>query len=129
MEPIVFEPTYQRDNGLSSLDLRHVPAAGFDVRQQSLVIIPPGEFGGDHRHPRQEAFVALGPGLELLVEVDGTVERHAMVAGTALWHMPSQVPHAIVNTSDHPVAFYEMADGPQHDVERCNLIARSTGEL
>ena len=52
---------YAKDNGLRVFNLEAFEALiPFDVQQRSLVSLPPGQIGGNHSHPRTEAFVAMG---------------------------------------------------------------------
>lgn len=37
--------------------------------------IPGGEFGGNHKHPRTEAFVGIGSDLELIWQDDSGVKH------------------------------------------------------
>jgi uncharacterized RmlC-like cupin family protein len=79
--------------------------------------LPAGTFGGNHSHPRQEAFFCYQPGVELHW-LDSTGKKHISAFSEAnglpvLLVVPPHVPHAVINTSGAPATLIEYADGPK----------------
>jgi uncharacterized RmlC-like cupin family protein len=120
------EPRYRRPDGLYSIDLASIkPPAGFTIRDAGLFLIPAGVIGGNHRHPRQECFIGLGEGLAVIWQDEhGQTHEEPMNPDgeVRLFHMPSMLPHAVINRGSGPATLYELADGPQVDVERIKLV-------
>ena len=117
--------SYKKDNGTWVLHLNEVTWQNeFAVKEASVITIPPQSAGGNHKHPRLEAFIALGKGLELIWEEDGVFHKESMDATDQIhiFVMPAYVPHAVKNTTDHEVSLYELASDKQHDVEVVHLV-------
>lgn len=120
--PIV--PTYKRENGLWVLDLDKIKIP-FDIKERSIVNIPPGQIGGNHKHPRREAFIGVGEGLELSWNQDGKTERVNMnpEGELFLFLIPPYIEHAVINNSEITNGILiEFADEAQRDVEICEVI-------
>lgn len=65
IEKRLFTLTYTKENGLFVIKLKEVKDLPFIIKEKSLVNIPPKAMGGNHKHPRWEAFVGLGEGLKV----------------------------------------------------------------
>jgi uncharacterized RmlC-like cupin family protein len=132
IERIPLEPKYRRDNGLFvvSLDNLVLPPSydklDFDARERSLVSIPAGQAGGNHKHPRLEAFFTLDSTVELhWIDGSGAPQMEPMgpVDGQAyVFVIPPMVPHAVLNNGEAPITLIEFADGPQRDVEPIRIV-------
>lgn len=121
-----FTPTYSRENGLFVINLDTVKDLPFNIKERSLVNIPPKQFGGNHQHPRWEAFVGLGKGLRLVWQ-DETSQKHEepMNPNGELYLLiiPPNTPHAVINKSEsNSEILLEFASEPQHDVEIVTLV-------
>jgi uncharacterized RmlC-like cupin family protein len=121
VERFTVEPKYRRANGLAVLGIDTLPPIpDFEARETTAVRLPAGQVAGNHRHPRQEAYICLDAGAELhWVDADG--ETHIEQMGLdgdqiSLFVIRSLVPHAVVNSSDHPITLLGYADGPLADV-------------
>ena len=117
----IIEPTYKRDTGVWVLHTQTVAIApDFVVKEQSIVSIPPLQIGGNHKHPRREAFLGFGKELFLVwQDADQQLHEEAMNADDTiyLFLVESLVPHAVINkSSDSTAILYEYADDTQHDV-------------
>lgn len=124
---IHFSPTYTKENGLQMVDFKNLPLpTETSFTEQSLVTIPPGQTGGNHKHPRIEAFVAFGKGMEFhWIDEDGVVQKQSMVSDSELllFVVPPLLPHAVVNTSPTEQGILlEFANESQHDVERVEVV-------
>lgn len=129
IEKYTLDATYTKENGLwlLNVDSPNLPT-DFPIRERNIVYIPAGEFGGNHMHPRSEAFVGVGSDLELLWQ-DDNGQQHAEVMnpdrqdGTlTLFVIQPMTPHVVVNRGKNPAILIEFADGAQHDVEPANLL-------
>lgn len=122
-------PTYRKENGLwlLNMDLPDLPT-DFHVHERNVVCIPPGEFGGNHRHPRNEAFISVGGNLELIwQDQDGQKHIDAMSPEEEdslliLFVIHSMTPHAVVNRGKSAATLIEFAEEAQHDVEPMALL-------
>lgn len=126
VEKKIIEPEYKKDEGFwvirTQEQFDQIP---FEVQEQSLITIPSGEIGGNHKHPRKEAFIGLGEKLYLVwQDSDGKVHEEKMEdENVNLFIIPTMIPHAVINKSKIAVAtLYEYASEPQHDVERVELV-------
>ena len=98
---------------------------GFEVKQRSIVHIPPGQLGGNHKHPRTEAFIGIGRELELVWKENEKLIKEMMNPGgqLVLFTIPPQVEHAVKNKSEAENGMLiELADAEQDLVEVCKLI-------
>lgn len=123
---ITLEPTYKKDNGTWVLHTNEVVFPEyFTLAEQSLVSIPVGAFGGNHKHPRIEAYIAFHKELYLIWQ-DENGEKHEEnmydASNIKLWIIPPFVPHAVVNRAEEDAMFYEFANDTQHDVEVVTLV-------
>ena len=126
IEQYPFTPTYEKENGLwlLNVDKAELPD-DFLVVERNVVCIPAGEAGGNHMHPREEALVGIGEGLQLIWE-DTEGKRHAEVMsgeeGMKLFVIRSLTPHAVVNRGATPAVLIEFANDVQHDVVPVDLL-------
>lgn len=121
-----FSPTYGRENGLFGINIDSINDLPFDIKEKSLVNIPPGVIGGNHHHPRWEAFVGMGRGLKLVWR-DDRGNRQAELMNPEgklyLFILPPHTPHAVINESNAVMGILlEYASESQHDVEAAKLI-------
>lgn len=124
LQEITIEPKYKKENGLYVLDIDSVEVP-FTIKQRQVVCIPAGQIGGNHTHPRREAFIGIGTELELVWQVGDTIHRTKMNPGgkSRLFVIPPYMPHAVINrAAEGEAVLLEYADDIQHDVEPCNLV-------
>lgn len=118
---------YKKQNGILVFDLDNLTLpTDFKKQEKSLVIIPPQQIGGNHKHPRTEILIALTDTLEIHW-IDGEQHKHHEIMSQAnqfsLFLVPPYLPHAVINLSnEHNAALYELANAPQHDVETVSVI-------
>ena len=121
---ITIEPKYKKENGVVVVDFDGINIP-FKVKEKSLVYIPPAEKGGNHKHPRTEAFVGIGEGLKIIWkdENEKVIEKNMNSDGELLlFVIPANTPHVIINNSDKQFGILiEFADDVQHDVELVSL--------
>lgn len=130
IEKKVITPAYKKDAGFwvirTQEQFSEIP---FVVVEQSLITIPPQKIGGNHKHPRSEAFIGLGEALYLLWQ-DENGENHEEKMedeNINLFIIPSMLPHAVINKSDSGMAvLYEYANEIQHDVEKVDLLTSTS---
>lgn len=126
MEILKFKPTYKREDGLIVIYDPSVQfPEGFDIKIQGVVVFPPGAKGGNHKHPRMEAFYSLGD--LIFVYLDENEQKHEMSMAPEnddykLFVISPNLPHAVVNRTDKEVVMVEFANEEQHDVEKVELI-------
>ncbi len=114
------QPTYRKENGIWHLDIDAlVLPKGFTAQMRALVGIPAGAIGGNHRHPRAEAFIGLSEDLYIVWRDEaGTHEEPMMTQDVLyLYLVEPMTPHAVINRGTGQTVLWELADGPQHDVE------------
>ena len=126
IKKIAIDPTYQKDNGLWNLETLSLPfPANFQIKERNIVYIPAEQFGGNHKHPRTEAFVGIGEDL-FIVWLDDKGKRHEekMMEGTQLFFfvVTPFTPHAVVNRGSGFAVLIEFADGPNINVERAQVL-------
>ncbi|HEV7453839.1 MAG TPA: hypothetical protein VGO07_01120 [Candidatus Saccharimonadales bacterium] len=121
---------YRKQNGLFVVDAVQLPIPDdFEVHEQSVVYIPPGQVAGNHTHPRQEAYICCDEGAELHW-MDESGEEHIEVMGAdrdggpTLFVVESMVAHAVVNTSGHGISLFGYADGPFEDVVGSVVVSK-----
>ena len=122
IEQFPITPTYKKENGLWVLNLDTIEIP-FDIKERSVVSIPPGQIGGNHKHPRQEAFIGLGEGLELVWIQDGRTERTNMnpEGKLFLFFIPPYLQHAVINNSKTNGILIEFADKAQEKIQNCQI--------
>jgi oxalate decarboxylase/phosphoglucose isomerase-like protein (cupin superfamily) len=126
IEKYPFEPTYTKDSGLWLLNVDNPDIPGdFTVVERNIIRMPGGKFGGNHRHPRSEAFVGIAGDLHLVWQ-DKEGEKHTekmdSESGLQLFVVHSLTPHAVLNRGTTPAVLIEFANAPQHDVEAIDLL-------
>lgn len=117
-----FEPKYKRNNGIAVFDVEVISlSTSFKVHETSLVRLAAGQIAGNHKHPRQEAYLCLDEGILLYwVDIAGKVHTEQMKRADSeprLFIIPSFVPHAIINTTDRDVTLLGYADSFLEAVE------------
>ena len=122
IQRISIAPKYTKEDGLIVMDSIRTELP-FEAKVLQFVILPPKAIGGNHRHPRKEAFLALGEGLELhWQDEEGELHTELFVRNEVIIVAPF-TPHGIVNKSETTASIAEWADGIQHDVEQVDIIA------
>lgn len=124
-----FSPTYTKNEGkikvLNDADVPRPENFKPDSNCRSTVVFDPGERAGDHYHnQRNELFVGIGAGMQLLVEDQGTKQGkiYAMnpVEGNGqltVFYIPAGLPHAVRNMGPGIGFLIEFADHPQEKVD------------
>ena len=124
-----YEPHITKKSGLFIIDVDVVDNIPYEVKEKSVVKIPPEEMGGNHKHPRWEALIGIGQGLVLIwQEDDGTKKEEKMNPDEKLYLfvIPPYIPHTVINTSDVEFGILvEYASAVQHDVEPVDLVSKS----
>jgi hypothetical protein len=121
-----FKPTYKKNNGLFVINLDNFPALPFPIKEKSVVNIPPEQMGGNHLHPRWEAFVGIGTEL-LLIWEDKAGDKHQEQMNKSkelfLFIVEPDTPHAVINQDKNDKGLLiELASEVQHDVEKVELF-------
>ncbi|HVI68881.1 MAG TPA: hypothetical protein VM581_00305 [Magnetospirillaceae bacterium] len=123
---IPLQAKYKRDNGVFVLDANMPLPDSFTLNERSLVHIPAGAIAGNHRHPRQEAFICFQEGVELHW-IDSAGEKHSQAMHPTngegfLFVISPMVPHAIANKTAGAAMVMEYADGPALAVEQIPVV-------
>ncbi len=124
VEKVVLKPRYKKENGLWVIDIDKVKVP-FKIEERSVIYIPPGQLGGNHKHPRKEAFIGIGEGLELIYKEGSQIRRLRMnpKGKTYFFIIPPFLEHAVVNNSkSQQGVLIEFADQSQRDVETCDIV-------
>lgn len=118
--------TFKKDTAdLWALNLQDIPVNTSKIADKQIVSIGPNSFGGNHKHPRTEWFIALDPLQLIWLDEDNNQHTEEMFAENQLFliTIPPYLPHVVLNTSaTHRATLFEYADAEQHDVERVELI-------
>jgi hypothetical protein len=126
IKKIPIEPTYRKDNGGWNLSTDSLPIPKtFKIKERNIVYIPPGEYGGNHKHPRAEAFVGVGDNLSIIWQDDkGHRHEEKMMEGERLFLFTVEpfTPHVVVNRGAGFAVLAEFADGTQLNVERVEVL-------
>lgn len=126
MEILKFGPTYKKEDGLVVIDDVSVPLPeNFKTRIQSTVVFPAGAMGGNHKHPRLEAFYSTSDLTLIYLDENGEKKEMSMAPEEGeykLFVIPPNLPHAVVNRTEKEVVMVEFANEEQHDVEVFELI-------
>lgn len=129
VKKIPVDPTYKKDSGLWNLDTDSLPLPyDFKVRERNIVYIPSGQYGGNHKHPRTEAFVGMGEHLFIVwQDDDGSIKKDKMMDGDQLYliMVEPHTPHAVINEDASFAILFELADGPNVGVERAEVLETS----
>ena len=124
---ISIQPSYRRQNGLWVLN-----PDSLRLPEDFIVYIPPKQVGGNHKHPRKEAFIGFGEKLTLLWqdEIGKTNEEKMNPDGQLLLLIvPSNMPHVIRNESTTSFGLlYEFADDIQHDEQRVEIVKSNSDD-
>lgn len=126
VERFEFSPAIFKENGLFIIDIDKVDAISFTVKERLVVSIPPKGLGGNHRHPRWEAFIGLGSGLKMTWQDDeGSNHEEAMNPDGKLFLfvISPNTPHVVVNNSETEQGILlEFADEEQRGVKLVELV-------
>ncbi len=120
------QPTYRKDNGLWNLRTDQLPLPeDFKVDERSVVYIPSGEYGGNHKHPRREVFVGIGEELYMVwLDDEGHKHEDKMMDDEQIFMFDVEpfTPHAVINKGASFALLVELATGPNIDVERVEVL-------
>jgi len=128
IKQIPVQVMYKKDNGMFVFNLNELPPVeGFTLTERVGIVIPPDIIGGNHRHLRQEAFIAMHPGLQIYwLELDGVRQTLPLMGKNQelfLTLVPSMVPHAVKNTSEKEhAALIEYSNMKSSKVERIMVL-------
>lgn len=125
VQVIPLTPKVKKDNGLFILDTDALPfPASFSKKESGAVYIPAGQTAGNHRHPRQEAFVCFQKDVELhWIDADGTKQMRQLADnGSPMFVVSSMVPHAVVNKSGIAACLLYFGDGPLLNAETMEVV-------
>ena len=134
MKPVqkfAIDPRYRKANhqAMFDIDRKSLPL-GFKVAERGLVYIPPKVVAGNHKHSRQEGFIAFGKGLEI-IWLDESGKQHNEPLNPEgpdgqlwLFTVPPDVPHAVRNNDEEAGYLLEFADETQESskVERMAVV-------
>lgn len=124
-----FSPTYTKNEGrikvLNDVDVPRPKNFKPDSNFRSTVVFDPGERAGDHYHQqRNELFVGIGVGMQLLIEDQVTKEGKIYAMNPAegdgklaVFFIPAGLPHAVRNIGPGIGFLIEFADLPQEKVD------------
>jgi hypothetical protein len=120
------EPKSRGENGKMLVELTRLPVPdNFEVQDQAFVRLPAGAVGGNHRHSCAEAFICSDPAIELhWLDADGGkhIETFTETDDIFLIVVPSLVPHAVYNPTDHSIMLLEYRDAPLQDPQPMQVI-------
>lgn len=126
MEILKFEPTYKKEDGLVVIDDVSVPLPdNFKMRIQSTVVFPAGAMGGNHKHPRLEAFYSISDLTLIYLDENGEKKEMSMAPEEGkykLFVISSNLPHTVVNRTEKEAVMIEFANEEQYGVEVVKLI-------
>lgn len=122
VEIIPFEDVTLNAKGIMKLDLHNLSLPlDFLNLEQTLIFIPPLQFGGNHKHPRREIFICLSEDVEFQwidkndVKHIKTMKENGQIF---IFDVHPFIPHAIVNMSTKsPALLLEFANARQNLVE------------
>ena len=126
---IPIEPAYKKENGMFVFKAdMYDDLMTFPIAERSVIYMPPLQYGGNHSHPRTEAFIALGEDAEFhWIDDEGQKHIEPMFQDSKLqiFIVYPQTPHAIINASANASAtIIEYASEAQNleDVVREQVI-------
>jgi hypothetical protein len=125
IKKIPIEPTYKKDNGLWNLNTLLLPLPdNFTIAERNIIYIPGGQFGGNHKHPRTEVFIGIGDLYLIWQDAAGDNHEDKMKDDEQLYlfFVESFTPHTVVNRGTNPAVLFELADGPNVNVEPAILL-------
>jgi hypothetical protein len=128
MKPVItsLNFTYKKEGtDVWVLNTDDIPVDKSLVKDQQIVHLGAGGVGGNHKHPRREWFIGLGP-LELhWIDEDGAHQSTEMnpEGKLILFEIPPHLPHAVRNTSSNESGIlFEYADDKMKNSERVAII-------
>lgn len=95
------------------------------IKDQQIIRLAPGSFGGNHKHPRVEWFIGFGELFCVWLDENGTKHEESMNSDTQvkLVKIPPFLPHAILNRSaSEQAVLFELADDKLTGVEPVLII-------
>ncbi len=95
------------------------------VKDTQAIYFSASTVGGNHRHPRTEWYLGFGDLIIYWLDTTGKRhQRHLNPQGRLLLvKIPPYLPHAVRNRSvTNSALLIELADAPQHDVERIKVF-------
>jgi len=128
MKIVKFSPTYKRDDELTVIYGKSIPLPKRykqKYKESGIVIFPAGAKGGNHKHPRIEAFYSPDNLTIVWIDKDGKKQKKSMtpVNGKYLLFItkPNET-HSIINTTKDKKILIEFAEVEQHGVKSVELI-------
>lgn len=118
--------SYERkESNIWVLNSDDIPLNKDIIKDQQIIHLSPGGFGGNHKHPRTEWFIGLGNLLFIWLDENGKKHEVDMNpdGNLLLIEVPPFLPHVVLNNSnsDNQVLF-EYADAKQSGVERVIIV-------
>lgn len=128
MKIFKFKPTYKRDDGLMVVYGKSVSFPKKfkkNFKESGIVIFPPGSKGGNHKHPRVEAFYS--PDNLILVWIDKKGKKHKKSMSPEkgvfkLFITEPNEPHSVLNSTKQNAILVEFAEVEQHGLKSVELI-------
>lgn len=128
MKIVKFKPTYKRDDGLMVVYGKSIPFPKKfreNFKESGIVILPPGSKGGNHKHPRIEAFYSLDNLTLVWVDKNGRKHKKSMSPRKGVFKLfvtePNE-PHSVLNSTREKAILVEFAEVEQHGVKSVKLI-------
>ncbi len=120
-----FKPTYKREDGLTVIYDSSIPfPGGIEIKVRGIVVFPPGAKGGNHKHPRIEAFYSPGALTVVWIDKDGKKHKESMSPRGGKFRLfitkPGE-PHAIINNTNREISLVEYANEEQYGVEAVSV--------
>jgi len=115
IQKIPIQPKYIQEDSLR-------PELPFKVEVLQFVTLPPKAIGGNHKHPRTEAFLALSKGLEFHWQDENGKSHIESLAPNEIIAVSPSTPHGVTNTSAAAASVVEWADAIQYDVVPSDVI-------
>ncbi len=118
--------TYKKEESdVWVLNKGDIPIDPSKVKDEQIVHLAPGSFGGNHKHPRTEWFIGIGELIFHWTDENGKKQSKAMNPDCQLllFEVPPFLPHAVENCSQDKFGIlFELADGKMIDVEKIEVI-------
>lgn len=118
--------TYKKENSdLWVLKKEDIPVDLLKVKDEQIVYLAPGSFGGNHKHPRSEWFIGIGELIFHWIDGDGEKQSEEMNPNgqILLFEVPPFLPHAVENPSNDKFGvLFELADAESSNVEEFPVI-------
>jgi uncharacterized RmlC-like cupin family protein len=114
-----------KDSKIWVLNSDDIPLDKSLIKDQQIIHLFPGGFGGNHKHQRTEWFIGLGNLLFIWLDEHGKKHEVNMNpdGNLLLIEVPPFLPHAVLNNSNsESQVLFEYADAKQSGVERVIIV-------